>query len=707
VAVDQDLLDRIAGTVADLYREVETAIVKTVAQRLRKDLPLPSPWQEEKLDAVRQLQASAQLILARLQAVRARLIRDAVARAYRSGGEAAIADLPASWAPRSGIGQAARKATAVVPNARLLENLAQALHRDVGRVDQNILRAPIDAYRAVQAGTAARIASGTWTRREASQAAWQRLIDKGITSFTDRAGRTWRLSSYVEMMGRTNIQRAATQGQTDRLAELGIDLVYISDNVQECKICRPFESKVLRRDLGPIGKIQVEHATRDDEMVTVDVIDTMAGAMAKGLFHPNCRHSASAYLPGVTRLKKNTADPEGDKARQQQRYLERRIRAAKEQQVGALTPEAKKDAGANVRAAQAALRAHLAAHPALKRLPYREQIGAGNVPRGEAPGGPVGDLQPPAQPDPDAAAKASAERQAAELQAAELQARQEAEAAARKAAEEQAAAEEKARKEAEEAARQAAIEQAKREAAEAARKAIEQARREAEEQARREAPGMREGLRHYTNRDGLAWAKKDLPLPADLTDAEREALKTYTGSSYSMVNRGLRGDLPPDGLQARYEQIIRDLDSAFAKSRLPDPVVVHRGLGKTFAEHLGADVDKPETMEALVGKVFTEQGFMSSSVGRNATFNGKVYLMIRVPRGYEAVNVMPISVFDDEEREVVVRRDARYVVHAAYKVGPAWHVEVEIVPDGWTRPAGWTPDAYGDGNEGYRDGTPI
>ncbi|MGA5764486.1 phage minor capsid protein [Nonomuraea bangladeshensis] len=400
MAVDQDLLDRIAASVADLYREVETALVRTVAQQLRKDVheqPQSVQFYQEKLDAVRKLQASARLILASLQERRATVIREAVARAYRSGSDAAVAGLPEKWFPKSGVGQRARGATAVVPNARVLENIAQALHQDVGRVDANILRAPLDAYRAVQAGAAARITSGAFTRRQASQAAWQRLMDRGISSFTDRAGRRWRLSSYVEMLARTNAQRAAVQGQTDRLAELDIDLVYISDNVQECKRCRPYESKVLRRDAGPVGKIRVEHATRDGVMVTVDVIDTLDGARAKGLFHPNCRHSASAYLPGVTTLKKGTADPEGDKARQRQRALERRIRAAKEAELGALTPAAKKAARARVAAAQGALRAHLKAHPALKRLTYREQIGAGNIPKGQPKGGPITDLTPTVQ----------------------------------------------------------------------------------------------------------------------------------------------------------------------------------------------------------------------------------------------------------------------------------------------------------------------
>ncbi|MBG0830523.1 phage capsid protein [Planomonospora sp. ID67723] len=396
MAVDQDLLDQIAATIADLYRDVEAALITMVAAELRKGLD--SPTQERRLDAVRKLQAAARLLLASLQAARAGTVRDTIARAYRDGYGSAIADLPERWFPKSGIGQAARDARDEIPNAHLLENIAQALHRDLGRVDGNILRAPIDAYRAVQAGAAARIASGIVTRREASQAAWQRLMDQGITSFTDRANRRWRLSSYVEMIGRTNIARAAIQGQTDRLASLGIDLVYVSDNVQECKRCRPFEGQVLRRDHGPTGRIQVEHATRDDVMVTVHVLDTLDGARARGFQHPNCRHSVSAYLPGVTKPAKHTADPDGERQRQKQRALERKIRAAKEQALGALTPEAKKAANAKVRAAQAELRAHLAAHPNLKRLTYREQAGAGNIPRAGGPkGGPVVDLQPPVQ----------------------------------------------------------------------------------------------------------------------------------------------------------------------------------------------------------------------------------------------------------------------------------------------------------------------
>ncbi|MFD0883867.1 phage minor capsid protein, partial [Streptosporangium algeriense] len=389
MAVDQDLLDQVAGSVAALYREVEASLIKTVADELKKDLIAPTA--ETKLDAVRKLRAAGLAVYERLQKTKSAVVREAIRAAYRDGRASALTGLPVSKQVRDD----ARQALAQTPGAAIIENIAAALHRDLGVVEGNILRAPEDAYRRVQAATAARIALGTATRRQASQAAWQRLVDQGIVSFTDRANRQWRLSSYAEMIGRTNAARAAIQGQMDRLATVGIDLVVVSDNTQECKKCRPFESKVLRRSPGPIGKLRVPHGTKDGETVEVHVLDTLDGARAKGFQHPNCRHSVSAYLPGVTKLKKATADPEGDVARQKQRYLERRIRAAKEQQLAALTPEAKKVAAAKVRTEQARLREHLKAHPDLKRLPYREQVGAGNTPPPGGPkGGPVADMPP-------------------------------------------------------------------------------------------------------------------------------------------------------------------------------------------------------------------------------------------------------------------------------------------------------------------------
>ncbi|GAA4059770.1 phage minor capsid protein [Actinomadura miaoliensis] len=399
MAVDPDAVDAIAAMVADIYREAETALVRTIARHL--DEGLDSPAAETRLADIRALRRAAQAIIAALEADTGPAVRTALADAYRHGWTSALADLPERWFPESGIGQAARQAAEQVTGTGFVEALANALLADFGTVERNILRNVEDAYRTVQAAAAARILTGVQTRRQAAQAMWQRLVDRGIGGFVDRAGRRWRLSSYAEMATRTNAQRAAVAGQVDRLDSIGVKLVYVSDAPQECPLCRPWEGKILRTTPGPLNVV-TEHATRDIP-VTVTAAATLDQARAAGFQHPNCRHSVSAYLPGVTRVPQRTADPGGYEARERQRAIERNIRKWKEREVGALTDQARQDARRRVRAWQAALREHLAQHPELKRLRYREQIGAGNIPPGRSnpPGGPAGDLGPPTEPTLD------------------------------------------------------------------------------------------------------------------------------------------------------------------------------------------------------------------------------------------------------------------------------------------------------------------
>ncbi|WP_344144376.1 phage minor capsid protein, partial [Polymorphospora rubra] len=231
----------------------------------------------------------------------------------------------------------------------------------------------------IQQAAAVSIAGGQ-TRRQASQFAFQRFVDQGVTSFTDSIGRRWRLSTYAEMGVRTVTQRAAVQGQTDRLQSLGLDLVQISDSPRECPRCEPWEGKILSISGRLRGRVQVQSAV-SNEMVWIYVAGSLAEARAAGLFHPNCTHSARSYLPGVTRRPaRPTPNPAGYEAKQRQREIERQIRKWKEREESALDPAAAATARTKVRQWQKAMRDHLTANPELKRLPYREQIGAGSVP---------------------------------------------------------------------------------------------------------------------------------------------------------------------------------------------------------------------------------------------------------------------------------------------------------------------------------------
>lgn len=124
--------------------------------------------------------------------------------------------------------------------------------------------------------------------------------------------------------------------------------------------------------------VSVESAV-DDGMVTVHVAGTVADATSGGLFHPSCRHSLSAYLPGATKVPTHTADPQGDAARQRLRELERRVRKQRLLADAAIDPVAGKEYAAKARALQGQIRDHVAASKDLgiKRKPEREQPNLG------------------------------------------------------------------------------------------------------------------------------------------------------------------------------------------------------------------------------------------------------------------------------------------------------------------------------------------
>jgi hypothetical protein len=222
--------------------------------------------------------------------------------------------------------------------------LALAHQEQMGNVPHFPLTAALPHAReaALEARTGT-IAGRAATRLRAAQAALDRLAGDGITGFVDTAGRRWQLASYTEMATRTITTQAALNATLDRLADHGIDLVRVTDAPGECVRCRPWEGRVLSVSGRTAGYPSLVEAT------------------AGGLFHPNCRHQVTAYLPGITRPLERTADPAGDQARQRTRALERRVRAWRRREAVALTPEAKVRARAGASRARGDLFAHIEA----------------------------------------------------------------------------------------------------------------------------------------------------------------------------------------------------------------------------------------------------------------------------------------------------------------------------------------------------------
>lgn len=374
------MAEDLSAGIRDLYADAEERLLSMVARRLADGIDAPR-WMEAKLADLQALRRGAQAVVDELGRATSLEVHESIAEAYNVGARAGLLEL--GVLDDATVARLAEQ----TPGTRRVDRLAMETVQRVNDSHRGILRGVEDVYRNVIAQSAATPMVGVDTRRQATQRAVARFTERGITSFIDRSGRAWSMPSYAEMALRTASGRAAVDAHADQLTAAGVELVIVSDAPHECPLCRQWEGKVLALS-GPEGRrtVEAEHATEDDRMVKVEVAGTLDEARRAGLQHPNCRHTTSAYLPGLTRpAAKAAKDPDGYEATQRQRAIERHIRKYKLRAASAVDPAAKRQAEARVRGWQGQMREHLDAHPELMRKRPREQPGAGNLPTGVRP----------------------------------------------------------------------------------------------------------------------------------------------------------------------------------------------------------------------------------------------------------------------------------------------------------------------------------
>jgi hypothetical protein len=263
-----------------------------------------------------------------------------------------------------------------IPNHLTAYNVfRRAAYHHLEGTTLQIARASNDLYRdaAVQAMEKNFKETDIFTRRKLSQAMLDDFAQKGLQAITYSNGRKVSIEAYSEMVGRTMSGHAAVQGSLNRYAEHGYELVRVSAHFRACPLCVPWEGKVLSLE----GS--VSYPSLDE-------------AINAGLFHPNCAHDISAYIPGLSPALEVRVDPAEQKlidqygyseaqrivykAQQQQRYIERQIRSWKRRELTALDDVTKAKAHRKVLDWQHAIRKHVKENPFLRR-PY--VVGEGYV----------------------------------------------------------------------------------------------------------------------------------------------------------------------------------------------------------------------------------------------------------------------------------------------------------------------------------------
>lgn len=123
--------------------------------------------------------------------------------------------------------------------------------------------------------------------RAATDALTQRLRDRGVRAFTDRAGRQWTLQAYSQMAVRTVTREAVVEGAKQRMAAQGVTVARVSTHASSCKICQPWEGRLVT--------LTGSRADYNGQPVA-DLASMPNGGPP---FHPNCRHTLLPVAEGI------------------------------------------------------------------------------------------------------------------------------------------------------------------------------------------------------------------------------------------------------------------------------------------------------------------------------------------------------------------------------------------------------------------------
>ena len=317
VDVNKDINEALMNDILMIYSDAEDKLLTAVAKRVAKGIT-EEGWNEKKLKNTQALQKDIEKILGSTSKLSKAKISKGIIDSYKQG--------------FAGVGGQKGTHGTILDEIDIPMNLKMqvlATNKLLDNATFQVLRKANDAYQEVMAHSTTGLLAGVDTRIQASQKMLNEFASKGITSFVDKAGRNWDLSSYAEMCARTVGSHAALQGHIDRQVEVGEDLVKVSTIGTTCPICQRWQGVVLS-----ISGNNPKYHSLDE-------------AKSNGLFHPNCKHTLGMFIPELDgegkvepdEYDETTYSSQRNKLIEQQRANERNIRYWKKRKALAITPE--------------------------------------------------------------------------------------------------------------------------------------------------------------------------------------------------------------------------------------------------------------------------------------------------------------------------------------------------------------------------------
>lgn len=179
-------------------------------------------------------------------------------------------------------------------------------------------------------------------------------------------------------------------------------------------------------------------------------------------------------------------------------------------------------------------------------------------------------------------------------------------------------------------------------------------------------------FKRYNDPHMLRWIEPDT---AGLDAHHRKAITNYTNSGYVDINKYLRGLGLTDDHGYGYNssnvvQLVKSLDETMRP--LPHDITLTRNF--SGVHHLPAE---PEDM---VGVVYHDDAFMSTTIKSEGVFSGDVQLIINAPKGTMGRYVQDIS-HHKSEQEVLLARGTKMVVTKVEKHGSGYSTRWRLFCD--------------------------
>lgn len=212
-------------------------------------------------------------------------------------------------------------------NSSKLDELLKATKKDMEKAEYAMLRRTNDQYRKIIFNSQVYANTGAGTLQQAVDMASRDFLRSGINCIKYNDGRLVNIASYSEMAIRTANQRAVLISEGNVRQQHGWHLVRISRYGGCSETCLPWQGRVYVDDVYSGG-------TKDESKDTCYPL--LSEAIAGGLFHPNCKHRATTYFPGMQNDHSSDGKLENEPEQAEHNKCQREIQRQKRIAAGSL-----------------------------------------------------------------------------------------------------------------------------------------------------------------------------------------------------------------------------------------------------------------------------------------------------------------------------------------------------------------------------------